>query len=59
MNRLTLILDAMGVIYRSADDVEELLIPFVAAHGGTQDREYDRVKNLDAARTLGFRTVLL
>lgn len=27
-------LDAMGVIYRAADDVEELLVPFVAEHGG-------------------------
>lgn len=28
-----LVLDAMGVIYRSADDVAELLIPFVRAKG--------------------------
>jgi len=35
-----LILDAMGVIYRSADDVAELLVPFVAEQGGTTDAEY-------------------
>jgi hypothetical protein len=34
-----LALDAMGVIYRSGDDVGELLIPFVAANGGSTDSE--------------------
>ncbi len=29
-----LVLDAMGVIFRSADDVAELLVPFVSEHGG-------------------------
>jgi len=29
-----LVLDAMGVIYSSKDDVEELLIPFIRARGG-------------------------
>lgn len=33
----TIVLDAMGVIYRSGDDVAELLVPFVAARGGTAD----------------------
>lgn len=28
------VLDAMGVIFEAADDVEELLVPFVAEHGG-------------------------
>ena len=30
----TIVLDAMGVIYQAGDDVAELLVPFVAAHGG-------------------------
>lgn len=33
------VLDAMGVIYSAADDVAELLIPFVRASGGTVDAE--------------------
>jgi len=32
-----LVLDAMGVIYPFADDVVELLIPFIKEKGGTQD----------------------
>lgn len=32
-----LVLDAMGVIFQAADDVVELLIPFVAEHGGEVD----------------------
>lgn len=32
-----LVLDAMGVIFRSADDVAELLIPFIAEHSGPTD----------------------
>lgn len=28
-----IVLDAMGVIYRARDDVEELLVPFVERHG--------------------------
>ncbi|MGA3003572.1 MAG: HAD family hydrolase [Acetobacteraceae bacterium] len=34
-----LALDAMGVIYQTGDDVADLLTPFVAAHGGSTDRE--------------------
>ena len=30
-----LVLDAMGVIYQSADDVAELLVPFLGEHSGT------------------------
>jgi hypothetical protein len=30
----------MGVIYRSADDVMELLVPFVREHGGSTDPKY-------------------
>lgn len=32
-----LVLDAMGVIFHSADDVAELLIPFVTENGGIKD----------------------
>lgn len=32
-----LALDAMGVIYSVGDDTGELLVPFVAQHGGTSD----------------------
>ena len=32
-----LVLDAMGVLFESADDVGELLVPFIAANGGSQD----------------------
>lgn len=32
-----LVLDAMGVIFRSADDVGELLIPFIAEKAGSLD----------------------
>jgi putative hydrolase of the HAD superfamily len=32
-----LVLDAMGVIYRAADDVAELLVPFIGERGGTTD----------------------
>ena len=31
--RTTLVLDAMGVMYHPADDVADLLIPFVRAKG--------------------------
>lgn len=31
--RRTVVLDAMGVIYRAQDDVAELLVPFVKRHG--------------------------
>lgn len=30
----SIVLDAMGVIYRARDDVAELLVPYVAARGG-------------------------
>ncbi len=44
------ILDAMGVIYRNADDVEELLIPFVQDHGGVGP---DEVRALYQRASLG------
>jgi len=34
----TLVLDAMGVIYRVGDDVADLLLPFLRAHGGNADK---------------------
>jgi HAD superfamily hydrolase (TIGR01509 family) len=34
----TVVLDAMGVMYRAADDVADLLVPHVAAHGGDATR---------------------
>jgi HAD superfamily hydrolase (TIGR01509 family) len=40
MSKRVLVLDAMGVIYRSADDVLELLVPFVRKHGGSTDGKY-------------------
>ena len=43
-----LVLDAMGVILRAADDVAELLIPYID----------DRTKNVDAARACGIDSLL-
>ena len=37
MDDTVLVLDAMGVIYTAADDVAELLVPFVAERGGITD----------------------
>ena len=37
MEDIVLVLDAMGVIYTAADDVEELLVPFVKERGGIAD----------------------
>ena len=34
---MTLVLDAMGVIYETGDDVTDLLVPFIAEKGGTTD----------------------
>ena len=36
-NRRVLVLDAMGVLYESADDVVDLLVPYVHELGGTDD----------------------
>lgn len=38
LKRIVLVVDAMGVLYESADDVAELLVPFVSEHGGVADR---------------------
>lgn len=37
MKDTVLVLDAMGVIYTAADDVAELLVPFVVENGGISD----------------------
>ena len=34
-----IVLDAMGVLFQAADDVEELLIPFIAGNGGETDKK--------------------
>jgi FMN phosphatase YigB (HAD superfamily) len=39
----------MGVIFSAADDVEELLIPFVRASGGILDAEVIRSRYIDAS----------
>ncbi len=44
-----LVLDAMGVIFASADDVADLLIPFIADHGGTLDQALIQSAYLDAS----------
>ncbi|MCY4129304.1 MAG: HAD-IA family hydrolase [Gammaproteobacteria bacterium] len=36
-SKRTIVLDAMGVIYRARDDVEELLVPFIRSHGSSID----------------------
>jgi len=46
-----LVLDAMGVIYQSADDVAELLIPFILEHGGCPEQE--RIEAAYLAASLG------
>jgi len=44
-----LVLDAMGVIFQSADDVAELLIPFIAKHGGNSSEEIIQSAYLEAS----------
>jgi HAD superfamily hydrolase (TIGR01509 family) len=44
-----LVLDAMGVIFRSADDVAELLIPFIAEKAGSFDEEVIQSAYLEAS----------
>jgi putative hydrolase of the HAD superfamily len=43
------VLDAMGVLYREADDVEALLIPFVRERGGIDDPLAIRGRYVDAS----------
>lgn len=44
-----LVLDAMGVIFKSADDVAELLIPFIAEKSGSFDEEVIQSAYLEAS----------
>jgi len=44
-----IVLDAMGVIFSAADDVAELLIPFVAQSGGATDAEVIEAAYLKAS----------
>ena len=44
-----LVLDAMGVLFAAADDVAELLIPFVLAAGGERDTRAIESAYLDAS----------
>ena len=44
-----LVLDAMGVIFKSADDVAELLIPFIAEKSGFTDEEVVQSAYLEAS----------
>jgi FMN phosphatase YigB (HAD superfamily) len=48
---LTLVLDAMGVIFASADDVADLLQPFIISRGGESNPE--RVSDLYIQASLG------
>jgi FMN phosphatase YigB (HAD superfamily) len=48
---LALVLDAMGVIYRVADDVADLLCPYIAECGGETDRA--KIDALYRAASLG------
>jgi putative hydrolase of the HAD superfamily len=43
------VLDAMGVLYREADDVESALIPFVRERGGIDDALAIRARYIDAS----------
>lgn len=42
-------LDAMGVLYASADDVSELLVPYLAAHGTPRTRAEIEARYLEAS----------
>ena len=44
-----LVLDAMGVIFKSADDVAELLIPFISETTGSSDEEAIQSAYIDAS----------
>ena len=44
-----LVLDAMGVIFKSADDVAELLIPFISEKIGSSDEETIQSAYLEAS----------
>jgi putative hydrolase of the HAD superfamily len=44
------VLDAMGVVFRAADDVAEQLVPFVRSQGGVEDVGAIEAAYLDASR---------
>ena len=44
-----LVLDAMGVIFESADDVAELLIPFITENSGVSEEEVIQSAYIDAS----------
>jgi putative hydrolase of the HAD superfamily len=44
-----LVLDAMGVIFKSADDVGELLVPFIAENSGSTNVEVIQAAYLEAS----------
>jgi len=44
-----LVLDAMGVIFKSADDVAELLIPFISEKTGGSDEEAIQLTYIEAS----------
>lgn len=44
-----LVLDAMGVIFKSADDVAELLIPFISEKTGSSDEEAIQLTYIEAS----------
>ena len=46
-----LVLDAMGVIYQSCDDVEELLVPFIREKGSNIDKKI--IEDLYTRTSLG------
>ena len=46
-----LVLDAMGVIYQSCDDVEELLVPFIREKGSKIDKKF--IEDLYTRASLG------
>ena len=46
-----LVLDAMGVIYQSCDDVEELLVPFIREQGSNIDKK--TIEDLYTRASLG------
>jgi FMN phosphatase YigB (HAD superfamily) len=46
-----LVLDAMGVLFAAADDVEEILIPFIRSAGGERDAR--TIKSLYLEASLG------
>ena len=49
MTPACVVLDAMGVMFAAADDVEELLIPFVTSINGAADARQIRSAYLDAS----------